>query len=55
MENDLTCWLVAQAGSNDEKKWGLKISLDCPFKACGPGVNACVALAGQTLNNTGKV
>ena len=21
-----------QAGSNDEKNWGSKISLDCPFK-----------------------
>ena len=28
----LTCWSVAQAGSNDEKKWGFKISLDCLFK-----------------------
>ena len=27
----LTHWSVAQAGSNDEKNWGLKISLDCPF------------------------
>ena len=23
---------MAQAGSNDEKNWGSKISLDCPFK-----------------------
>ena len=28
----LTHWSVAQAGSNDEKNWGSKISLDCPFK-----------------------
>ena len=28
----LTHWSVAQAGSNDEKNWKLKISLDCPFK-----------------------
>ena len=30
-ENILTRWPVAQAGSNDEKSWGSKISLDCPF------------------------
>ena len=30
-ENILTHWSVAQAGSNDEKNWGSKISLDCPF------------------------
>ena len=23
---------MGQAGSNDEKNWGSKISLDCPFK-----------------------
>ena len=23
---------MGQAGSNDEKHWGSKISLDCPFK-----------------------
>ena len=28
----LTRWSVAQASSNDEKNWGSKISLDCPFK-----------------------
>ena len=28
----LTHWSVAQAGSNDEKNWGSKIWLDCPFK-----------------------
>ena len=28
----LTHWSVAQAGSNDEKNWKLKILLDCPFK-----------------------
>ena len=28
----LTHWSVAQAGSNDEKNWVSKISLDCPFK-----------------------
>ena len=28
----LTHWSVAQAGSNDEKNWGSKISLDRPFK-----------------------
>ena len=27
----LTHGSVAQAGSNDEKKWRSKISLDCPF------------------------
>ena len=32
IENVLTHWSVAQAGSNDEKKWRSKISLDCPFK-----------------------
>ena len=31
-ENILTHWSVAQAGLNDEKNWGSKISLDCPFK-----------------------
>ena len=31
-ENVLTHWSVAQAGSNDEKICGPKISLDCPFK-----------------------
>ena len=30
-ENILTRWSVAQASSNDEKNWGSKISLDCPF------------------------
>ena len=30
-ENILTHWSEAQAGSNDEKSWVLKISLDCPF------------------------
>ena len=30
-ENILTHWSVAQACSNDEKNWGYKISLDCPF------------------------
>ena len=28
----LTHWSVAQAGSNYEKNWSSKISLDCPFK-----------------------
>ena len=32
-ETILTHWSVAQGGSNDEKNWGSKISLDCPFKA----------------------
>ena len=32
IENVLSHWSVAQAGSNDEKKWRSKISLDCPFK-----------------------
>ena len=27
----LTHLAVAQAGSNDEKNWGSKILLDCPF------------------------
>ena len=27
-----THWSVVQAGSNDEKNWGSKISSDCPFK-----------------------
>ena len=31
-ENILTHWSKAQAGSNDDKNWGSKISLDCPFK-----------------------
>ena len=31
-ENVLTHWSVAQAGSNDNKTGGSKISLDCPFK-----------------------
>ena len=31
-ETILTHWSVAQAGSNDDKNWGLKIWLDCPFK-----------------------
>ena len=31
-ETILTHWSVGQAGSNDEKNWGSKISLDCPFK-----------------------
>ena len=31
-KNILTHWSVDQAGSNDEKNWGSKISLDCPFK-----------------------
>ena len=30
-ETILTHWSVGQAGSNDEKNWGSKISLDCPF------------------------
>ena len=33
LENILTHWSVVQAGSNDEKNWGSKISLDCPFKS----------------------
>ena len=32
-KNILTRWSVAQAGLNDEKNWGSKISLDCPFKS----------------------
>ena len=31
IENVLTCWSVAQIGSNDDTKWGSKISLDYPF------------------------
>ena len=31
-ENTLACLSGAQMGSNDEKNWGSKISLDCPFK-----------------------
>ena len=30
-ENILSHWSVAKAGSNDEKNWGPKISLDCPL------------------------
>ena len=30
-ETILTHWSVAQTGSNYEKNWGSKISLDCPF------------------------
>ena len=32
IENILTYWSVAQAGSNDQQKWRSKISLNCPFK-----------------------
>ena len=32
LENTLACLSGAQMGSNDEKNWGSKISLDCPFK-----------------------
>ena len=32
--NILTRWSVPQAGSNDEKNWRQKISLDCPFNTC---------------------
>ena len=35
-KNILTHRSVAQAGSNDEKVWGTKISLDCPFKCPSP-------------------
>ena len=31
-ENILTQWLMDQAGSNNEKNWGSKISWDFPFK-----------------------
>ena len=31
IENILTYWSVAQAGSNDQQKWRSKISLNCPF------------------------
>ena len=31
-ENILTHWSVAQAGSNVEKNWRPKISLECPLK-----------------------
>ena len=31
-ETILTNWSVGQAGSNDEKNGGSKISLGCPFK-----------------------
>ena len=52
-ENILTHWSVAQAGSNDEKNWGSKISLDCPFK---PGMrirlnSICFAGFGSTLQS----
>ena len=33
IENILTHWSVAQAGSNGELNWRSKISLDCPFKS----------------------
>ena len=33
IKNSLTHWSVAQAGSNDEKNWRSKISLDSPFKS----------------------
>ena len=32
IENILSNWSVAQDGSNGEKDWRSKISLDCPFK-----------------------
>ena len=32
IENILTHWSVTQTGSNEEKNWRSKISLDCPFK-----------------------
>ena len=32
IENIFTRFSVAQAGSNYEKNWRSKISLDCPFK-----------------------
>ena len=32
IKNILTQWSVTQAGSNDDKNWRPKISLDCPFK-----------------------
>ena len=31
-KNILNHWSVAQASSNDERNWGSKILLDCPFK-----------------------
>ena len=31
IENILTNWSVTQTGSNEEKNWRVKISLDCPF------------------------
>ena len=31
IENILTHWSVTQTGSNEEKNWRSKISLDCPF------------------------
>ena len=31
-ENTFACLSGAQIGLNDEKNWGSKISLDCPFK-----------------------
>ena len=35
MENDLTCWLVAQAGSNDEKNGGWKSRWIVPLRRVG--------------------
>ena len=31
-ETILTHWSVTQAGSNDDKNWGSKMSSDCPLK-----------------------
>ena len=39
IENILTHWSVAQAGSNGELNWRLKISLDCPFKVIPHTIN----------------
>ena len=38
-ETILIHWSLVQAGSNDEKNWGSKISLDCPFN--GSNLSCC--------------
>ena len=53
-ENILTHWSVVQAGSNDEKNWGSKISLDCPFKANNMGLKSHDTITLKYLPNQGK-
>ena len=41
-ETILTNWSVAKAGSNYEKNWGSKISLDCPFKQEADSISSLI-------------